>query len=215
MTRRTPPTAQQWYDDTRSRIAATGYRPAPWTDWPTWPFEGELVQRDLEPPVAERTRGGEGGVDCFICEAAADPGSDYVVWRDDVAMLGQPRDDVALPFVAFLMPRRHADLSDLETPEAARMGALMVLLERAVTDVLDVPRAQLIRWGDGQEHLHWWVLARPTGAAQLRGSFLPLWDDLLPPRPREESRADLLAVARRLAELAGGDVREQARIEQA
>src|SRR5688572_15874402 len=79
MTRRTPPTAQQWYDDTRSRISATGYRPAPWTDWPTWPFEGELVQRDLEPPVAERTRGGDNGVDCFICEAAADPGSDYVV----------------------------------------------------------------------------------------------------------------------------------------
>ena len=205
MTRRTPPTSQEWYDATRNRIAATGYRPAPWADWPTWPFDGELVQRDLEPPGEERPRGGADG-DCFICAAAAGDGGDYVVWRDDVAMLGQPRDDVALPFVAFLMPRRHADLSDLETPEAARMGELMVLVERAVTDVLDVPRAQLIRWGDGQEHLHWWVLARPTGAEQLRGAFTPLWDDLLPPRPREESRADLEAVAGRLVELAGGEL---------
>ena len=86
------------------------------------------------------------------------------------------------------------------------MGELMVLLERAVTDVLDVPRAQLIRWGDGEEHLHWWVLARPSGMDQLRGAFTPLWDDLLPPRPRAESRSDLEAVARRLVELAGGEL---------
>jgi diadenosine tetraphosphate (Ap4A) HIT family hydrolase len=207
MARRTPPTAQEWYAETRARIAATGYRPAPWTDWPTWPFEGDLSQRELEPPVAERPRGGEGGVDCFICEAAADPASDYIVWRDEVAMLGEPRETLSLPFVAFLMPRRHADLSDLRRTEAGRMGELLPLVERAVTEVLDVPRVQVFRYGDGEEHLHWWVLARPTGVAQLRGSFLPLWDDLLPTRPREDSRADLLAVARRLADLAGGEVR--------
>jgi len=206
MTRRTARTSPEWYDATRSRIAATGYRSAPWTGWPTWPFSGELVQRDLEPPGEECPRGGAGGVDCFICEAAAGDGGDYIVWRDDVAMLGQPREDVPLPFKAFLMPRRHADLSDLEPREAGRMGELMVLLERAVTDVLDVPRTHVMRWGEGQEHLHWWVLGRPTGVDQLRAPFLPLWDDLLPPRPREESRADLEAVARRLVELAGGEL---------
>jgi diadenosine tetraphosphate (Ap4A) HIT family hydrolase len=197
--------AREWYDDTRARIAADGYRPAPWGDWPTWPFDGELVQRELRPPVEERPRGGTGG-DCFICAAAAGDGGDYVVWRDELLMLGQPRDDVALPFVAFLMPRRHADLSDLDPREAARMGELLVLLERAVTDVLDVPRMQALRWGDGQEHLHWWALARPTGVEQLRGAFTPLWDDLLPSRPRAQSRADLEAVARRLVELAGGEL---------
>lgn len=197
--------AREWYDDTRARIAATGYRSAPWTDWATWPFDGDLAQRELRPPGDERRRGGSQGA-CFICTAAAGDGGDYVLWRDGVAMLGQPRDDVALPFVAFLMPRRHADLSDLEPHEAGRMGELMPLLERAVTDVLDVPRLQLMRWGDGEEHLHWWALARPTGVDQLRGSFTPLWDDLLPPRPRAESRADLEAVARRLVELAGGQL---------
>jgi diadenosine tetraphosphate (Ap4A) HIT family hydrolase len=197
--------AQEWYDATRARIAATGYRPPPWSEGPTWPFDGDLAQRELAPPGDERPRGGTDG-DCFICAESAGDGGDYVVWRDDVAMLGQPRDDVALPFVAFLMPRRHADLADLEPDEAGRMGQLMVLLERAVTDVLDVPRLQLLRWGDGQEHLHWWALARPTGLDQLRGAFTPLWDDLLPARPRPESRADLEAVARRLVEIAGGEL---------
>ena len=126
--------------------------------------------------------------------------------RDEVAMIGQPHEDISLPFTAFLMPLRHADLSDLAPREAARMGELMVLLERAVTDVLDVPRVQVIRYGDGQEHLHWWVMGRPTGVGQLRGTFLPSWEDVLPARPREEFRADLEAVMTRLVELAGGEI---------
>ena len=84
----------------------------------------------------------------------------------------------------------------------------MVLLERAVTDVLDVPRVQILRWGDGQEHLHWWVMGRPTGVGQLRGTFLSWWEDILPPRPRAEFRADLELVMRRLVELAGGEIPE-------
>lgn len=200
-----PQSAQEWYDETRRRIEAEGYRSVGWTSVPGWPFDGDLVQRDLEPPTAERPRGGA-DADCFICAAAAADGSDYIVWRDDVAMLGQPRDDVALPFVAFLMPRRHADLSDLAPHEAARMGELLALTERAVTDVLDVPRVQVMRWGDGQEHLHWWVLGRPSGVNQLRAPFLPWWNEVLPTRPRADSRADLAAVAQRLVEIAGGEV---------
>lgn len=205
MTSSRAPSAREWYDRTRARIAASGYRRAPWLDRSGWPFDGDLATRELAPPGDERPRGGRDG-DCFICAAAAGDGGDYVLWRDEVAMLGQPRDDVALPFVAFLMPRRHADLSDLAPHEAARVGELLTLLERAATDVLDVPRLQLLRWGDGQEHLHWWALGRPTGVEGLRAPFTPLWDDLLPPRPRAESRADLEAVARRLVELAGGEL---------
>ena len=204
-----PAGARRWYDDTRARIGVEGYGPAPWSGWLSWPFDTEARQRDLQPLADERPRGGAGGVDCFICDAA---GSDevagtshYVVWRDELLMLGQPREDTSLPFKAFLMPRRHADLSDLEPREAARAGELMVHLERAVTDVLDVPRLLLQRWGDGQEHLHWWAMARPTGAIQLGDAFTALWEDLLPPRPRSESRRDLEAVATRLVELAGGE----------
>jgi diadenosine tetraphosphate (Ap4A) HIT family hydrolase len=202
-----PQSAQEWYDATRRRIDADGYRPVVWSSWPTWPFEGDLGRpRELEPPGSERERNGANGVDCFMCAAVAagDPG--YILWRDDVAMIGLPHEDVSIPFAAFLMPLRHADLSDLAPPEAARMGELMVLLERAVTNVLDVPRVQVLRYGDGQEHLHWWVMARPTGVGQLRGTFLPWWDDVLPARPRDEFRADLEAVMTRLVELAGGEI---------
>ncbi|HET7194373.1 MAG TPA: hypothetical protein VFI99_05235 [Nocardioides sp.] len=39
-----------------------------------------------------------------------------------------------------------------------------------------------------------------------RGTFLPHWDDLLPPRTGEGLRADLLLVAERLPVLVGGRV---------
>lgn len=202
-----PQSSQEWYAETRRRIDADGYRSAEWSTWGTWPFDGELgPQRELAPPGDEQDRHGANGVDCFMCAAVATDDPGYGLWRDDVAMIGEPQDAVSIPFTAFLMPQRHADLSDLERREAARMGELMVLLERAVTDVLDVPRVQILRWGDGQEHLHWRVLGRPTGTAQLRGSFLSSWDEVLPARPRADSRADLEAVMRRLVELAGGEI---------
>lgn len=145
-------------------------------------------------------------MDCFMCEAAAGHGGDYLVWTDDVLMLGVPQELIAIPFTAFLMPCAHHDLADLPVDVARRMGELMVAAERAVTDTLDVPRLQVFRYGDGQEHLHWWLLGRPTGVPQLGGPFLPRWDTLLPPRTREELRTDLLVVAERLTSLAGGRV---------
>ncbi len=199
-----PRDASEWYDDTQRRIAADGLRDPGLADWPTWPYDGELTPRDLKPPVAERPRGGAGGVDCFMCAADETADASYLLWRDDVAMIGIPHEPVALPFLAFLMPRRHADLADLTPDVAARMGQLLTAVERAATDVLDIPRLQVARYGDGQEHLHYWLLGRPTGVAQLRGTLLPMWQDLLPPRPADEVRADLVAVCERLVELAGG-----------
>lgn len=103
------------------------------------------------------------------------------------------------------MPRRHTDLADQSPAEAARLGELLALTERAVIDVLDVPRIHANRWGDGSEHLHWWLYGRPTGALQLRGTFLAIWDDLLPARTPHALRRDLDAVGRRVTELAGGE----------
>jgi diadenosine tetraphosphate (Ap4A) HIT family hydrolase len=201
-------TAEQWYERVAAAIAEDGYRRWGASEWTTWPFDGELSVRELQPPAdQEPLRGGAGGESCVMCAEAAqaDP-SEYVFWRDELAMLGFPFDGTSLPFLGFLMPRRHADLSDLTSAEAARLGELQMYLERAVTDVLDVPRVQVYRWGDGNEHLHWWVLGRPAGVLQLRGSFLSHWDDLLPLRDRADLRADLDAVAVRLQELAGGEV---------
>ena len=201
-----PVTTQEWYDRVSARIAGEGYRHLGWGEWETWPFEGEPVPKALQPPGAERPRNGAGGVDCFMCDGAADDGGDYLVWRDDLFMLGIPLEPIAIPFTAFLMPLRHADLSDLTPQEASRMGELMVACEQAAVAVLDIPRLQVFRYADGQEHLHWWLLGRPTGMGQLRGTFLPHWDDLLPPRTRAELRADVALVAERLVSVAGGRV---------
>jgi diadenosine tetraphosphate (Ap4A) HIT family hydrolase len=203
-----PESAEEWYARVRDGLETDGYREVPWPGWATWPFEGELHQRPLEAPAEERPRGGTGGNDCVMCGPALQDG---LVWHDDVAMLGVPAEGTSLPLAAFLMPRRHADLADLTEAEAGRMGQLLTHVERAARDVLDVPRIQVVRWGDGQEHLHWWLMARPTGSHQLRGSFLSLWDDVLPLRPADDLRADLELVAARVVELAGGEVVSRSR----
>lgn len=199
-----PESAAQWFARVNSELAAGGGRDAPWTSWPTWPFEsGTLRARPLDPPGEEAPREGAAGSACAQCAKQDDPS--YVFWRDELMMLGVPFGPTSLPIAAFLMPRRHADLRDLTEEEAARSGQLLMHMERAACDVLDIPRLQVARWGDGAEHLHWWLMARPTGANQLRGTFLALWDDVLPAREPADLRADLDAVASRLVELAGGE----------
>lgn len=198
-------TPQQWHARVQAALAARGIRETGWEQWPSWPFEGGLTVRPLDPPAdAEPPRGGAGGVGCFVCEGVArlDPG--YLVWQDDLFVLGLPSEPSSLPFAMFLMPKRHADLQDLSGAEAARQGELLALVERAACTELEVPRIQVARWGDGGEHLHWWLFARPTGMLQLRGTFLSHWDDLLPRRDPAEARRDAELVAARLVELAGG-----------
>lgn len=201
-----PESAHEWFSRVQARLGSEGHRDVGWQSLRTWPLEGELTPRTLEPPGDERERGGAAGADCFMCSAASGQGGDYLVWTDDLLMVGVPHDDVAIPMIAFLMPCAHHDLADLPADVAARMGELLVACERAAMDALDVPRLQVFRYGEGQEHLHWWLLGRPRGMAQLSGAFLPLWEDLLPTRSRSELRADLLLVAERLVSLVGGRV---------
>jgi hypothetical protein len=71
---------------------------------------------------------------------------------------------------------------------------------------LPIPRIQVARWGDGSEHLHWWLYARPTGQLQLRGTFLSHWDDLLPGGDAAAARADGELFAATLVEFVGGEL---------
>jgi len=197
-----PDSAQEWYE----RVSAEAHRPAGWPASPSYPLDASGAPRPLSAPSAEPAREGEGGDGCPICAQSqgADP-SGYLCWRDDLAMLGVPFQPTALPLVTYLMPRRHADLGDLTPDEAARCGQLLTHLERAARDVLDVPRVQVARYGEGVEHLHWWVLGRPAGVPELSGPHLFLWDQVLPVRDPAARRADLDRLAARLVELAGGE----------
>lgn len=169
--------------------------------WDIFPFEpASLVVRPLDPPVLpEPPRGGEGDRPCARC---ADPDGD-VVWRDDRWLLAPLSIPQRLPFAAMLMPREHLDLGDLDDQMAADLGLLTVLLDRAVRSLPDVARTHVNKWGDGGAHLHVVFLARPAGMLQLRGSNLPLWEDMLPPVPAAEAADAMRHVAQRLAAVRG------------
>lgn len=62
-----------------------------------------------------------------------------------------------------------------------------------------VGRVHACRWGDGGAHCHLWFIARPARMPGIRGSLAVEWDAMLPPPPEEIWRADLKAVADRLA----------------
>jgi hypothetical protein len=81
---------------------------------------------------------------------------------------------------------------------------LTMHIGRHVEAIANVSRAHVYRIGDGGAHLHVWFFARPAGQAQLYGSWLPVWDDLLPEYPSDLADADAAQVATALANSFGG-----------
>jgi diadenosine tetraphosphate (Ap4A) HIT family hydrolase len=170
-----------------------GRLPVPsYADWDSFPYEGELRVRPVEDVVLpEPPRSGEGGVDCGACAAP----DDQYVWTDADWRLRSTDEPTGLPVVLLLEPRVHADLHDLPPAVQAGMGDVLVRVEAAVRSLGGIARVHVMRIGDGAEHLHWWFMARPAGLLQARGSFAVEWDDILPPRPVDEWKADLQRVA--------------------
>ena len=180
------------------------------TQWPSFPFEGDLRVKQLDDPVpVEPPRRGEGNRECTACNA---PDEAYIWvgerWR--VRAMDRP---TGLPMVLILESRSHFDLGDLPNLLAAELGVMTVRLERAIRSLDGVARVHVNRWGDGSAHLHMWFLARPYGRLQLRGTFLSLWDSILPPIPESQWRENLAMVAAWLAEFGGRPLAEPPRIQ--
>jgi hypothetical protein len=157
----------------------------------------------------EPARKGEDAADCSACNAP-DEAYIWVSERWRVRAMDRP---TGLPMVLILESRSHLDLGDLPNLLAAELGVMTVRLERAVRSLDGVARVHVNRWGDGSAHLHMWFLARPYGRLQLRGTFLSLWDDILPPIPESRWRENLALVAAWLAEFGGRPLAEPPRIE--
>ena len=174
--------------------AAEALRTPPLDEWDTWPFEGELRPKALEPLTAEPEIQGHGGAGCAAC---AKPDSDYL-WSTDrwrVTAL----EPGGLPVVVLLEPREHyAGPADLPNELAREQGVMLGRLERAVLAVGGIARVHIGRWGEGAEHLHWWFIGRPEGFGQLRSSFAEIWDDVLPATPQEVWDENLARVVRAL-----------------
>jgi hypothetical protein len=162
-----------------------------------------------EPVAVEPPRSGEDASDCVACNT---PDEAYIWvgerWR--VRAMDRP---TGLPMVLILECRSHLDLGDLPNLLAAELGVMTVRLERAVRSLDDVARVHVNRWGDGSAHLHLWFLARPYGRLQLRGTFLSLWDDILPVIPEAQWRQNLAHVAAWLAEFGGRPLAEPPHID--
>jgi diadenosine tetraphosphate (Ap4A) HIT family hydrolase len=177
--------------------------------WPSFPFEGDLRVKPLDPVVAiEPVRQGEDGNGCVACAAK----DDAYIWVSDRWRVRAMDKPTGLPMVLILESRSHLDLGDLPNLLAAELGVMTVRLERAIRSLDGVARVHVNRYGDGAAHLHLWFLARPYGQLQLRGSFLSLWDDILPPIAEERWRESLALVAAWLAEFGGRALAEPPRI---
>lgn len=182
--------------------ASRALRMPPVAEWDTFPFDGEMRPRALQPPVeVEEPREGEGGIDCESCRAT----DDRYLWTNDNWRLGSFPEPNGLPVVVLLEAREHFDgPADLPVELAQELGVLLGRIERAVRSVEHVGRVHVCRWGDGSEHLHWWFMGRPARLPQLRGNFAAIWDDVLPPTPPEVWRENIAHV---VAGLAAGDPR--------
>ena len=169
--------------------------------WDVFPFEpATLVAKPLEPLVLpEPPRSGERVSDCSLC---VDP-EKRAVWSDRRWLLLREETQVGLPFQAMLSPRAHLDLGDLDDEHAAELGLLIVRLDRAVRALDGVERLHVNKWGDGAAHLHLFLMGRPSGLLQLRGSNLALWEEMLPRIPRQETDSALHQVAQALAHSSG------------
>ena len=170
------------------------------TGWDISPFDLDgLRVAPLRPPVLpEPARHGEDPADCSACRDR-----DEGIWFNDHWRLARiPR--VGVPLALMLYPRDHYDMADLPDELAAELGLLSTRLVRHIQALPHISRAHLYRVGDGGAHLHVWFFARPEGQAQLYGSWLVVWDDLLPEYPADVADADAAIVADALVASHGG-----------
>jgi hypothetical protein len=170
------------------------------TGWDISPFESEgLRVSRLRPPVLpEPPRQGEDPSHCDSCRRR-----DEGVWLDEHWRLTWIP-GVGVPLVLMLHPRDHHDLTDLPDGLAAELGVISTHVARHVEALPHISRCHVYRIGDGGAHLHVWFFARPEGQAQLYGSWLVVWDDLLPEYPADVAEADARTVADALVQSYGG-----------
>jgi diadenosine tetraphosphate (Ap4A) HIT family hydrolase len=170
--------------------AAGALRTPPVQDWDTWPFEGEIRPKRLDPLTPEPAIHGQGGTDCQAC---AKPDGEYL-WASERWRVTALEEPSGLPVIVILEPREHfAGPADLPDELAREQGVMLGRVERAVLAVGGIARVHIGRWGEGAEHLHWWFIGRPEGFGQLRSSLAEIWTRSCPPRPPTRGRRTSIA----------------------
>ncbi len=187
-----PLTPDEFYRHALASADEEGRLPlARMTGWDISPFESDRLRvAPLRPPVVpEPPRDGEDPNRCRSCQRR-----DEGIWLNEHWRLTRVS-GVGVPLVLMLHPRDHHDLADLPDELAAELGVLTSHIARHVEALAHIARCHVYRIGDGGAHLHVWFFARPAGQPQLLGSWLVVWDDLLPEYPSDLADADATLVA--------------------
>jgi diadenosine tetraphosphate (Ap4A) HIT family hydrolase len=165
--------------------------------WEIFPFEGDIRVKPLDPPVLpEPARHGEAGP--ASCSGCTEPPQD-MIWADEHWRVTHSGEPTAVPVTVLLCPVGHYDLHDLPPERAAELGPMLQRVERAIMSLGGIARVHVNKWGDGSSHLHLWLIGRPAGMMQLRGTCLPIWDDVLPKQEESQWRAVLRELGAALA----------------
>jgi len=196
-----PESAEEIYARVVAAVGEQGHLPVPPTaDWDIFPWEvvdGKLAPKVLAPPAAESPRFGDSnGKPCDGCAGQLD---DRVIWENDRWVVTRMAEPSGLPLALFLLSKEHLDFTDMDDDLASEYGRLSTWLCRIMTNLPNIGRVHVNKWGDGGSHLHVWFLARPEGLPQVRGSYAVEWDEILPPGPEDVWREDIATVARKLA----------------
>lgn len=170
------------------------------TGWDISPFEQEglRVSPLLAPVVPEIARKDEDAATCGVCSRR-----DEGIWFNERWRLKRIG-GVGVPLVLMLYPREHHDIGTLPDYLASEHGVLVTHIARHVEALPGIGRAHVFRIGDGSAHLHTWFFSRPEGQPQMLGSWLVVWDDLLPEYPADIADADADVVADALVASYGG-----------
>jgi hypothetical protein len=197
-----PESAEELYDRVVAMVGRDGRLPLPdmrsWTTFPWEVVDGELVAKVLQPPVeVETPRVGETPErPCPACSGAHDG---LRIWENERFFVNSPEQPGGLPLIVFLQTQKHLDYPDMDDELASEHGRLSARLCRIMSNLPNVGRVHVCRWGDGSQHHHVWFIARPERLPQVLGSMAVEWDEILPPPPEDVRRADVRAIAQRLA----------------
>ena len=197
--------AEELYARVVAKVGEEGRLPMPPVhEWEMFPWElvdGELVPKVVQPPLAEEPRrAGAGGIGCQLCDGSRDG---VRIWESWDFHLMRPARPSGLPLVLWLNLNDHADFNELTDDQASEWGRLSVWLTRIMTNLPGVGRVHVNRWGDGSEHMHAWLVARPERLPGIVGSLAVEWDEMLPPVPEDVWLEDCRLVATKLAHHAG------------
>ncbi|MBT9253977.1 hypothetical protein KMZ32_16145 [Phycicoccus sp. MAQZ13P-2] len=177
--------------------------------WDVFPFEAEGLRVKPGPVLVdeEPPRRGEEASDCHCTEVVmggpAATGDWAALW-EGMGWRVKLAPPSGSPLVLVAEPLEHLDVDALTDDLAAALGRLQVALVGAVEALPSVARCHVLRIGDGGAHAHVWFVARPARMPQLRGSFMVVWDDLLPPVPAAVGDANAAFVVERLVRRLGG-----------